>query len=67
MEDEEEGEGHPCATSSELLASYPRNLVPGGPSCRILLTRLSPSLRGGGALGRCSLLSHDRESVRVQQ
>ncbi len=30
--------------------------MPGGPSCRILLTRLSPSLRGGGAVGRWSLL-----------
>lgn len=50
-------------TNSVLLASYPRNLVPGGPSWRILLTRLSPSLRGGGALGRCSLLSHDRASA----
>lgn len=39
-----------------LLWSYPRNFVPGGPSCRMRLTRLSPSFRGGGAVGRCSLL-----------
>lgn len=40
----------------QIFPPYPRNFVPGGPSWRILLTKLSPSLRGGGALGRWSLL-----------
>lgn len=45
--------------------SYPRNLVPGGPSCKILLTKLSPSLRGGGAVGKCNfLLNRGGEQVR---
>lgn len=59
-------EGRIMCNQRVLLASYPRNLVPGGPSWRILLTRLSPSLRGGGALGRCSFLSHDPASVHTQ-
>lgn len=41
--------------------SYPRNLVPGGPSCKMRLTRLSPSFRGGGAVGRWSLLIHTQQ------
>lgn len=40
-----------------MCHSYPRNLVPGGPSWRMRLTKLSPSFRGGGAVGRWSLLS----------
>lgn len=38
------------------VGSYPANLVPLGPSCSAGLTRLSPSLRAGSFLGRCSLL-----------
>lgn len=45
---------------------YPRNFVPGGPSWRILLTKLSPSLRGGGAVGRWSLLC-STASIRTQR
>lgn len=44
--------------------SYPRNLVPGGPSCKMRLTRLSPSFRGGGAVGRWSLLIHTQQKRR---
>lgn len=40
------------------MFSYPINFVPRGPSCRIRLTVLSPSLRGGRLLGRCSLLNN---------
>lgn len=47
--------------------SYPRNLVPGGPSCRMRLTRLSPSLRGGGAVGRWSLLIHTQQRGGVKK
>lgn len=47
--------------------SYPRNLVPGGPSCRIRLTRLSPSFRGGGAVGRWSLLIHTQHREEVEK
>lgn len=47
--------------------SYPRNLVPGGPSCRIRLTRLSPSFRGGGAVGRWSLLIHTQQRGGVKK
>lgn len=39
-----------------MFGSYPTNLVPLGPSCSTGLTRLSPSLRAGSFLGRCSLL-----------
>lgn len=39
-----------------IFGSYPTNLVPLGPSCSTGLTRLSPSLRAGSFLGRCSLL-----------
>lgn len=47
--------------------SYPRNLVPGGPSCRMRLTRLSPSFRGGGAVGRWSLLIHTQHRGGVKK
>ena len=46
---------------------YPRNLVPGGPSCRMRLTRLSPSLRGGGAVGRWSLLIRTQQVEEIQE
>lgn len=45
------------------FGSYPKNLVPLGPSWSTGLTRLSPSLRAGSFLGRCSLLrSQDNET-----
>lgn len=47
-----------------LSRSYPRNLVPGGPSWRMRLTKLSPSLSGGGAVGRWSLLSTSKAAVK---
>lgn len=47
-----------------LSHSYPRNLVPGGPSWRMRLTKLSPSLSGGGAVGRWSLLSTSKAAVK---
>lgn len=50
-----------CKTT-DWFPPYPRNLVPGGPSWRIRVTKLSPSFRGGGALGRWSLLI-ERASV----
>lgn len=47
-----------------MCHSYPRNFVPGGPSCRMRLTKLSPSFRGGGAVGRWSLLSSNSSSEK---
>lgn len=54
---EKKGYGTSIHGLFHMCHSYPRNLVPGGPSWRMRLTKLSPSFRGGGAVGRWSLLS----------
>ena len=48
-----------------MFGSYPTNLVPLGPSCSTGLTRLSPSLRAGSFLGRCSLLCPQNSETHI--
>lgn len=49
-----------------VFGSYPTNLVPLGPSCSTGLTRLSPSLRAGSFLGRCSLLRSQNNQTHIE-